>query len=503
VSDSREGAAAKPRPAGALVGELVGGKYRITRSLGVEGEVERYLAEHAAIERVVELRRPTEGARADGPGAALLKRAARALGNAHHPNLQGVLDSGRDESGRPYVALEPLSGRSLTAWLRGGQRMSEVRAARLVAQVLEGLRKLHDTGVVLRELGSGDLFFERETETDDFVKLRPGRWLAFYRPGVGTVIDPARPTGYSAYLAPEIRRGDVGLDPRVDLYSVGVIFRELVTGSPRGDAGGVSEAAQRMIERACADDPDERFADADAFLQGLAVLLPMDERSSKAPAAAPADPLHADLAYLRLRRSSRIVMAPEPEEDGSVELLLALFVIEVAHRRFGAGLWPQVERQVPEARVALPRRGDIHARAQAGVPAAVFSRVLGTIDQVAGQGDLTLLPELGEACAQRGLGKLMPELPTPLRPEALAAGWPILLRRLRKDGRGFARPGGPRGMRLAVESQRAPTLEVTALIAGFLRGALRSTGVREPRVLIVEAEAVGDPLDLYALDWRD
>ncbi|MCZ7679449.1 MAG: hypothetical protein M5U28_12080 [Sandaracinaceae bacterium] len=146
------------------------GKYRIVEQLGGDGRVERYLAEHTAIRRPVEIHCLAPGETAEGEAAAQLARTARALGGATHRNLQSVVDSGRDGQGRPYVVFEALRGRPLEALL--GAPMEPRRGARIVVQILEALRTLHDAGVVLRALSPAEIIVEAVSAGEELVKLR-------------------------------------------------------------------------------------------------------------------------------------------------------------------------------------------------------------------------------------------------------------------------------------------------------------------------------------------
>lgn len=484
----------------AAIGSAIDGKYRVVRHLGTDGQVERYLAEHTSIRRAVEVHCLAADAPPSGEAAAQLLRTARALGSATHRNLQSVVDSGRDAAGRPYVVFEALRGESLAQLVASGRALDRRRASRIAMQVLEAVRELHDAGVVLRALTPLDVSIEPVSAGEELVKVRAGRGAALIeeRDAAGLAL---RLPAYSVYLAPELRRGDPGLDPRVDLYSVGVLLRELLTGSARGDLDRLSDAARRALARACAEDPDERFATADGFLQAVALLLPTSDRPPREQLDTPTDPLHADLQYLHLRRSAR-PWAPAVPSDGTLELLPVLLVIEAIYRRFGPEVWAELGRRVPEAESLLPGAGNTPVHLERGVPCSLFARVLSSVDGIAGRGDLGLVVELGEAVARRGLRRLFPDLPVDLRPAVLVAGWPHLHRCITKEGRAQVLPGGEEHTaRLAVEGQRAPTLELTALIGGLLRQALREAGARQAEVVVIAAQALGDGRDLYGLAW--
>lgn len=473
------------------------GKYRIVEQLGADGPVERYLAEHTAIRRPVEIHCLAPGETAEGEAAAQLARTARVLGGATHRNLQSVVDSGRDGQGRPYVVFEALRGQPLTTLL--GAPMDARRGARIAVQILEALRTLHDAGVVLRCLSPAEVIVEAVSVGDELVKLRGLEEAALVIEGGA---EPVRVTRYTAYLAPELRRGDTELDPRVDLFSVGVILREMLTGSPRGDTRALSDTAIRAIARACADDPDERFASADGFLQAAALLLPTTDRPPREQMPTPEDPLQADLQYLHLRRTTRHGARGAADAETRLSLLPVLLTIEAIYRRFGPGVWAELCKRVTGAESLLPGAGHTPVHMEKGVSVTLFSEILVAVDEIAGRGDLGLVAEIGEAIAKRGLRRLFPDLPHPLTPDALVAGWPYLWGRMTRDGKTRVTRMGDKAARVSVERQVTPSLELAGLVAGLMRQALREAGATESEVLLISSEALGDKRDLYGIEWR-
>lgn len=468
----------------------IDGKYRLVERLGADGAIERYLAEHTAIRRPVELHRLAVGRGSDTEAAAQIRRAARVLGGATHRNLQGIVDSGEEAGGRPYLVLEALRGRSLADLLaQSPEGIPTQRAARIVVQVLEAVRALHEGGVMLRCLAPEDVMVEAVSAGDELVKVR-GVGAAVFADEAGA---PLRTSGYSAYIAPEIRRGE-GADVRSDFYSVGMILRALLIG---GDAG--SDTARRAIARACAEDPDERFSSADSFLQAVALLLPTSDRPPREQMVTPTDPLHADLQYLHLRRTTR---QREPDrEDSRLTLLTVLLTIEAIYRRFGAGVWAELTARVPDAESLLPGSGHTPVHIEQGVPVSLFAEILVTVDEIAGRGDLALIADLGEAVAKRGLRRLFPDLPHPITPDSLIAGFPYLWGRISRDGKARVVRVSEKSARLSVERQVTPSLEIAGLVAGIVRQSLREAGAESAEVVLISSEALGDAKDLFGVEW--
>ena len=486
--------------AGGACGAKIG-KYRLVEPLaGGEGQaILRYRAEHETLGRTVEIHVLAPGESGTGVAAARLLRAARVLGGAHHRNLRGVLDTGRTDDERPYVVYESLRGESLRAILDAHpDGLGTERAAAITVQILEGVRALHGAGVVLRTFRPADATLEPDTEGRDLVKLRASEGAALTADGEAAPL----PRQFSPYLAPELRRGLSSTDPRLDLFSVGIILRELLTGRPTGDDGGLSDTARRALNRALADDSDERFATADGFLQAVALMLPQNSRPAREQLPMPDDPLQADLQYLHLRRITRHGPKVDPDAESRVRLLPVLLTIEALYRRFGQEVWSEVTQRVDEAEALLPGAGNTPVHVEKGVPVPLFSEILFAVDDVAGEGDLSLIAELGEAVARRGLDRLCPKLPRPYTPDAVVAGFPYLWSRIGHDGKASVQTLSASSARLAIRGQSTPSLELSGLLAGLFREAMRMAGAEEVELLLISSDALGDGLDLYGLSWR-
>ncbi|MEZ4338296.1 MAG: hypothetical protein R3B82_16875 [Sandaracinaceae bacterium] len=477
------------------------GKYRLLRRLGVDGSIERYLAEHRQLGRQVELLCLAPEAGPDSEPAEQLLREARVFGSATHRNVQGVVDSGRDEQGRPYVVFEGMRGQTLESLIADHPHGIETkRAARLIVQILEALRALHEAGVVLRTLTPAEITLEPVTGEEELAKLHRVQGAALLVEGSA---GPITHHGSIAHLAPELRRGEPGADPRVDFYSVGVILRQLLTGRARGDDEALPDTARRAIARATAEDPEERFAVAEGFLQAAVLLLPNEDVHPSEQIPMPADPLSADLQYLHLRRTTRHGPGKDVQGDSRMSLLPVLLTIEAVYRRFGEGVWTELCNRVENANSLLPGAGNTPVHLEKGVAVPLFAEILRAIDEIAGDADMGLVARLGEAVSQRGLKRLCPDLPEPLRPAAVVDGFRYIWSRISRHGEASSRRIGTGSARLWVAGQPTPSLELAGWTAGLLRDAMRQTGAHDVEVLLIGAEALGDGRDLFGVEWRE
>ena len=306
---------------------------------------------------------------------------------------------------------------------------------------------------------------------------------------------------YTPWIAPEIRRGSAGLDPRVDVYSVGMMLRHLITGRTQS-IHPVPDTARRAIDRATAEDPDERFPDVDVLMQAVSLLVPSEGRRPRDEMPTPQDPLAADLHWLSMRRTTRHGQRTVPEGVAKVHLLPVLLTIEAIYRRLGEDAWSQLANEVPGVDDLLPGSGNTELHLATGVPISLFAQIVSAADAIAAHGDLAMLTDITEAVAHRGLRRLLPDLPSPIVAEALIDGFPYVWSRITRQGTATVLERDLRSARLAVRDQAQPSLELSGFVAGLLRAAIRQSGVRECDVTLTSCEALGDAHDVYRVEWK-
>jgi hypothetical protein len=211
-----------PRPAGELSGPF--GRYLIERKLGEGGMGAVYLARDTQLDRPVALKVPFLG----GPEADALRarflHEARAAAALHHPGICPVYDVG-EADGTPYLTMPYLTGEPLSRRLARGP-LPVAEAAALVEKLARALHYAHERGVVHRDLKPGNVLLDEHGEpvVMDFGLAR--------RAGDSHLTQEGQVLGTPAYMAPEQLGGEVaGMGPPCDVYSLGVVLYELLTGA--------------------------------------------------------------------------------------------------------------------------------------------------------------------------------------------------------------------------------------------------------------------------------
>ncbi|HEX6248596.1 MAG TPA: protein kinase, partial [Nocardioidaceae bacterium] len=282
---------------------VLAGRYRLVRRIaaGGMGTVHEGLDERLGRRVAVKVLREEY---ADDPGfVARFEREARAAAGLSHPNIAQVLDTGRDGD-RHFIVMELVDGGHLGQLLRDEGPLCPEKAAGIAVQVCRALGAAHAAGVVHRDVKPGNVLVDRagRVQVTDFGIAHTGGQTSLTRTGsvLGTV----------AYLSPEQAAGQRAT-PASDLYAVGVVLFEMLTGSVpfagdsavavalrhlqeevpdvRDRAPDVPPALAGVVARATAKDPQDRFADAEQMEQALRSALARPDVTTTAvlPAVAP------------------------------------------------------------------------------------------------------------------------------------------------------------------------------------------------------------------------
>lgn len=275
-----------------------GTRYRLGRELGRGAMGVVYEAHHVDLGRTVALKILPKERCQSAEHESRFRREARAIARIRHAGLVQLHDFGVSADGRPYYAMEMLEGETLEQYVARERGMDFREAARVGIETLAALEVAHGEGLVHRDIKPANLFLTSEGK----VKLLDFGIVQMDAEEPPVHEDALRLLGTPEYMAPEQAAGEA-VDARADLYALGAVLYELVTGrlphvaptalalidlklrwipeSPRERAPnrGIPRAFDRVIMRALARVPEERFGTAVEMRLALEAILAAPERA--------------------------------------------------------------------------------------------------------------------------------------------------------------------------------------------------------------------------------
>jgi serine/threonine-protein kinase len=258
----------------------IAGRYELGRRLGIGGMSTVQLALDRRLERNVAVKLLAEHLADDPTFVSRFRREALAAARLVHPNVVQVFDFGFDESAHQhFIVMEHVPGSSCAELLRERGHLDVEEAVDIVAQACRGLDYAHRNGVVHRDVKPGNLLVAEEggVKLADFGIAKATEQSSITQ--IGSVL------GTAAYLAPEQARGeDAG--PRADLYSLGVVAYQLLSGRLPYEATSLSELALKQQREAPARLEQLNPDVPPALAQAIALALAIDPGMRPASAAA-------------------------------------------------------------------------------------------------------------------------------------------------------------------------------------------------------------------------
>lgn len=291
-------------------GSVIGDRYELGERIGRGGMADVFRANDRSLDRPVAVK-VLRTFTADDADRARFSAEARTLARLNHPGLVMVLDAGTAEDDHPYLVMHLVEGPSLADRIGEG-RLPHSAVAKIGRQVADALAYVHDNGVVHRDVKPGNVLLGAHGRA----------WLADF--GIARLLhDAARHTatgtmvGSPAYLSPEqLRGGDVG--PAADVYSLGLVLLEALTGERAFPGSGVEAAMPRLHQQPAL--PDDLPSGWRELLGAMTALDPA-ARPGPAEVAQALDALERGetptVAYAAARPDDTRVMtqvAPVPAE---------------------------------------------------------------------------------------------------------------------------------------------------------------------------------------------
>jgi serine/threonine protein kinase len=267
---------------------IAGNQFRIVQKIGSGGMGAVYKAEQPEMNRFVGIKILHSKYLARTDLVSRFRREARAMSHLSHPNTARVFLYGQLEDGSCYFVMEYLEGRNLAQIVRAEGPMDPERAINIMVQVCGALEEAHQVGIIHRDLKPENIFLTQQGGIRDYPKVLDFGLAKVtereMRPGSLILTQEGMVFGTPEFMSPEQARGEK-LDGRSDIYSLGVILYELLTGKLPFDAKHINEPPMPLVQRApgrefppgleealqrsLAKRREDRFPTATAFAQSL------------------------------------------------------------------------------------------------------------------------------------------------------------------------------------------------------------------------------------------
>ncbi|MCA9620750.1 MAG: serine/threonine protein kinase [Myxococcales bacterium] len=230
-------------------GDLISGKYRLQRVLGAGSMGSVWAARNELTNRdfAVKFLLPELSRNQDALQRFFLE--ARACGQIRHPAIVDVYDMGQAEDGSPYLVMELLEGEGFDQRLARQGYMRPVDVCRYIAIIARGLEEAHTRGLIHRDLKPGNIFFAIDKSGEVFPRVldfgiskeTDAEQFDYVKTSTGAVL------GSPAYMSPEQAKGELDVDARTDIWALGVIMYEALTGRVPFDANNYNALMVRII----------------------------------------------------------------------------------------------------------------------------------------------------------------------------------------------------------------------------------------------------------------
>ena len=244
------------------VGRVLGGRYELRALIGRGGSGVVYEGVDRLLNRTVAVK--VLGTDLDAAEAGRVRREARAVARLAHPGIVAVHDVG-EADGRPYLVMEFVAGRALSAELQSRGRLPARGAVQIAVALADALGHAHERDVAHRDVSPAN------------VVLTPAGAVKLLDFGVAREAGDAEPPSWAtlAYAAPEQRRGEPS-GPGADVYAVGTILVEMLSGRRPPEGGDhLPYALRPIVERCLREAPGKRYIDGRPLAAALREVFPL------------------------------------------------------------------------------------------------------------------------------------------------------------------------------------------------------------------------------------
>ena len=369
----RDGSTLRAPPGSDLVGSILADRYHVIRRIGEGGMGQVYLAEHVKMKRKSAVKVLHQGMVHDPDAISRFNREASNASQIQHPNVAAIYDFGETPEGLIYLAMEFVDGEPLTKIIERHGALTAARAADIGEQVASALEAAHDMGIIHRDLKPDNIMIARGRAGEDVAKVVDFGIAKAMQGDDQKVTKTGLAIGTPEYMSPEQLGGDQ-LDSRTDIYSLGLVTFNMLTGQLpfpsvvsrealimrltekprtlaeiRNDVQWPPEL-QTVMDKALANHPADRYQHVSQFGRELVTAVATMPESaftstgtvelSPVPPAAKTEarPLGGGAASRRDRTNEELPI-PELEEDRSGSPVALIFGVLVLLILGGGGGW--------------------------------------------------------------------------------------------------------------------------------------------------------------------
>jgi len=244
-------------------------RYQIICKIGEGGMGEVYKVKDLRLSRIVALKRLGPDIQNDYVSIQRFMREAKSIANLNHPNIVQVYDIGKDEKGY-YISMEFIEGKSLKEKMVQNAEMDLENALDIILNVAEALKFSHAKGIIHRDIKPANIFLTK----DGGVKIVDFGLAQTKDPKNEEITEATVSMGTPAYISPEQKRNAHNVDERTDIYSLGLVFSELLLGKlPRIiQIEQLPSVVRRIIKKALEENLNRRYDDIPEMIKDLKEL---------------------------------------------------------------------------------------------------------------------------------------------------------------------------------------------------------------------------------------